>query len=156
MFFLLFFFGGGEYLEHTGPLGPYGYASSSQLWCGFLAQHILQLLINYFYLLYWTFLSLTKNMKKKRKLKKKKTCSHTSWLAQLVKQSVMTHKPNHTVRLGSNLHKVSSLSVIKGSGTSDRSFMGWTHWAISRSSQCSTTGVTKAVVCVILSVGWCI
>ena len=28
--------------------------------------------------------------------------------------------------------------------------------AISRSSQCSTTGVTKAVVCVILSVGWCI
>ena len=29
----------------------------------------------------------------------------------------------------------------------------WTHWAISRSSQCSTTGVTKAVVCVVLSVG---
>ena len=28
--------------------------------------------------------------------------------------------------------------------------------AISRSSQCSTTGITKAVVCVILSVGWCI
>ena len=27
------------------------------------------------------------------------------------------------------------------------------HGAISRSSQCSTTGVTKAVVCVILSVG---
>ena len=27
---------------------------------------------------------------------------------------------------------------------------------ISRSSQCSTTGVTKAVVCIILSVGWCI
>ena len=26
----------------------------------------------------------------------------------------------------------------------------------SRSSQCSMTGVTKAVVCVILSVGWCI
>ena len=26
----------------------------------------------------------------------------------------------------------------------------WTDWAISRSSQCSTTGVTKAVVCVIL------
>ena len=25
----------------------------------------------------------------------------------------------------------------------------FTHWAISRSSQCSTTGVTKAVVCVI-------
>ena len=29
----------------------------------------------------------------------------------------------------------------------------WTHSAISRASQCSTTGVTKAVVCVILSVG---
>ena len=27
---------------------------------------------------------------------------------------------------------------------------------ISRFSQCSTTGVTKAVVCAILSVGWCI
>ena len=38
----------------------------------------------------------------------------------------------------------------------DRSFMGWTHYAIFRSSQCSTTGVTKAVVCVILSVGWSI
>ena len=32
----------------------------------------------------------------------------------------------------------------------------WTHWAISHSSQCSITGVTKAVVCAILSVGWCI
>ena len=32
----------------------------------------------------------------------------------------------------------------------------WTHWAISGSSQCSTTGITKAVVCVMLSVGWCI
>ena len=32
----------------------------------------------------------------------------------------------------------------------------WTHWAISRSSKCSTTGVTKIVVCAILSVGWCI
>ena len=29
----------------------------------------------------------------------------------------------------------------------------WTHSAISRSSQSSMTGVTKAVVCVILSVG---
>ena len=27
----------------------------------------------------------------------------------------------------------------------------WTHWAISRFSQCPTTGVIKAVVCVILS-----
>ena len=25
----------------------------------------------------------------------------------------------------------------------------WTNWAISRSSQCPTTGVTKAVVCII-------
>ena len=25
----------------------------------------------------------------------------------------------------------------------DRSFMGWNHWAISRPSQCPTTGVTK-------------
>ena len=41
-------------------------------------------------------------------------------------------------------------------GLSDRSFIGWTHWAISRSSQCSTTGVTKAVVCAVLSVGRCI
>ena len=28
------------------------------------------------------------------------------------------------------------------------------HLLVSRSSQCSTTGVTKAVVCAILSVGW--
>ena len=33
--------------------------------------------------------------------------------------------------------------------------LGWIHRAIYHSSQCSTTGVTKAVVCVILSVGWC-
>ena len=32
----------------------------------------------------------------------------------------------------------------------------WTHWAISHSNQCPTTGVTKAVLCDILSVGWCI
>ena len=32
----------------------------------------------------------------------------------------------------------------------------WTHWAISCSSQCSMTGVTKAMVWSILSVGWCI
>ena len=29
----------------------------------------------------------------------------------------------------------------------------WTHLAISRSSQCSTSGVSKAVVCAILPVG---
>ena len=40
-------------------------------------------------------------------------------------------------------------------GSSDRSFMVDT-LTISCPSQCSTTGVTKAVVCVILSVGWCI
>ena len=32
----------------------------------------------------------------------------------------------------------------------------WTHRAISRSSQCTTTGLTKAMVRAILSVGWCI
>ena len=32
----------------------------------------------------------------------------------------------------------------------------WKHWAISYSSQCSMTGVTNAMVCIILSVGWCI
>ena len=32
----------------------------------------------------------------------------------------------------------------------------WTHSAISFSNQCPMTGVTKAVVCTILSVGWCI
>ena len=34
-------------------------------------------------------------------------------------------------------------------GSSDRSFMGWTHWAISRSSQCSTNSVNcnKGRVC---------
>ena len=31
-----------------------------------------------------------------------------------------------------------------------------THLATSRSSQCSTTGVTKVMVCIILSIGWCI
>ena len=32
----------------------------------------------------------------------------------------------------------------------------WTHWAVSLSNLCSTTAVTKSVVCAILSVGWCI
>ena len=30
----------------------------------------------------------------------------------------------------------------------------WSHWAISCSSKCSMTGVIKAVVCIILAVGW--
>ena len=32
----------------------------------------------------------------------------------------------------------------------------WTHYVISRSSQCSTTGVAKVVICAILPAGWCI
>ena len=32
----------------------------------------------------------------------------------------------------------------------------WTHWAISHSIQCSTSVVTKVMVCAVLSVGWCI
>ena len=28
-------------------------------------------------------------------------------------------------------------------GSSDRSFIGWTHWVISHSKKCSTTGLTK-------------
>ena len=32
----------------------------------------------------------------------------------------------------------------------------WTHSAISHSSQCSTTGVTKDMVCAVMSMGWCI
>ena len=31
----------------------------------------------------------------------------------------------------------------------------WTHWAPC-SSLCSTTSITKTVICVILSVGWCL
>ena len=34
--------------------------------------------------------------------------------------------------------------------------LGRTHSAVSHSSQCSTIGVTKAVVCDILSMRWCI
>ena len=30
----------------------------------------------------------------------------------------------------------------------------WTRWAISCSSQCSMIGVTKAVICTLLPVGW--
>ena len=37
----------------------------------------------------------------------------------------------------------------------DRSTI-WTNRAVSRYSQCFMTGVTKSVVCAILSVGWCI
>ena len=47
---------------------------------------------------------------------------------------------------------VSTIGVM-GSWT-DRSY--WTHLVIFRCSQCFTTGITKAVVGAILSVGWCI
>ena len=57
--------------------------------------------------------------------------------------------------------------LILASGSHDRGFaygaMGcqinpswWTYRAISHFVQCSMTGATKAVVCAILSVGWCI
>ena len=39
------------------------------------------------------------------------------------------------------------------SGNSMFAFKRINHWAISRFSQCPTTSVTKAVVCVIMSVG---
>ena len=42
------------------------------------------------------------------------------------------------------------------SGVRQLVFHGLVSFNGSRSSQCSTTGVTKAVVCAILSVGWCI
>ena len=51
------------------------------------------------------------------------------------------------------MFKTLSIFHVTTSGqSSDES----SHWAISHSSQCSTTGVTKAVVCAILSMGWCI
>ena len=53
-----------------------------------------------------------------------------------------------------NKHLVMVIVQYKFVTLSFMSNMGWTHWPISRSSQCSTTGVTKAVVCAILSVGW--
>ena len=44
-------------------------------------------------------------------------------------------------------------SVDSTNGAMDRAInpSWWTHWTISHSNQCSTTSVTKAVVCVILS-----
>ena len=45
---------------------------------------------------------------------------------------------------------------IKGCDTCVSLYIYITSLEISRSSQCSTTSVTKAVVCAILSVGWCI
>ena len=79
------------------------------------------------------------------------------------KENVLSESLNKTFLSLPFLYAEDSKMYLRGKsirslsdGSSVRSFMGWTHWAISRSSQCSTTGVTKAVVCVILSVGWCI
>ena len=49
---------------------------------------------------------------------------------------------------------VNSLSKLSDNFLFWRLFVHILRRAISRSSQCSTTGVTKVVVCVILSVGW--
>ena len=46
-------------------------------------------------------------------------------------------------------------SVVECYGSLDRSLMV-DPLSYSRSSQCSMSGVTKAVVCAILSAGWCI
>ena len=79
-----------------------------------------------------------------------------SWISQSGKTDLMTYY-ERTLYQWATRQSHSHQSVRSWcDGASDRSFMGWTHWAISRSSQCSTTGVTKVVVCAILSVGWCI
>ena len=60
------------------------------------------------------------------------------WLEREIAQWV------HSMKDRSDIHRTMS----------ERSYHGATHrFMHSRSSQCSTTGVTKAVVCVILSVG---
>ena len=58
----------------------------------------------------------------------------------------------HTTAFGA---RCSSVVIAFAHGAMGRRIdPSWsTHWAISRSSQYPTTGVTKAVVCVILSVG---
>ena len=69
-----------------------------------------------------------------------------SWMGQLAFSRTCVH-----------CRKLCGKSIRSWSnGSLDQSITGWTHWAISRSSQCFKTGVTKAVVCAILSVGWCI
>ena len=53
---------------------------------------------------------------------------------------------------------LSSMVRVFAHGAMDRRIdpSWWTLRAISRSSQCSTTGVTNAVVCAIVSVGRCV
>ena len=56
-----------------------------------------------------------------------------------------------------NIFLTSVLQLIKKKVYCTHTYMySGTYMHTSRSSQCSRTGVTKAVVCVILSVGWCI
>ena len=50
----------------------------------------------------------------------------------------------------------SNFVIISWSESENHLSMGTRPLYSSCSSQCSTTGVAKAVVCVILSVGWCI
>ena len=89
-------------------------------------------------------------------------CLHSEWHNWCNKGSGMCYPVCGMVHIKERLLLIDKSSLCGSSGfpfslrswcggSSDQSFMGWTHWAISRSSQCSTTGVTKAVVCVILS-----
>ena len=72
---------------------------------------------------------------------------------------IIFHKSNRFTKARNMLHIQAgagpSSDVERSLGAMGRRIdPSWlSHWAISRSSQCSTTGVTKAVVCVILSVG---
>ena len=51
-----------------------------------------------------------------------------------------------------------SIQYLQEHGVMGRRFNSWwwKHPATSRSSLCCTTCVNKAVVCIILSMGWCI
>ena len=78
----------------------------------------------------------------------------------LVTIIVMYNKYRNSAALSIRLTGARCSSVVRAfaHGTMGRRIdpSWWTHWAISRSNQCSTAGVTKAVVCAILSAGWCI
>ena len=79
-----------------------------------------------------------------------------------------TNRIAHTIVIFYAIHGALAgmRNSLKGSPTTDRSnnpshtslHITLLHldFNISRSSQCSMTGVTKAMVCTILSVGWCI
>ena len=61
------------------------------------------------------------------------TLHNTFWdVLPLTLQCIRPPPPSHE-----------SEAPLVANRSSDRSFMGWTHWAISRSSQCSTTGVQR-------------